>query len=147
MSFKTAAVWTVFLCISAFQIDANRRQESDFNIVNERQMQGLPTQPNMPGMDNMPTQPNMPGMPDMENVPTQPSMPGMPGLPSSRHFQSRRRARVNPTIPGMPGMPGGPDMPSFPEKPNNNTSNVTQSEIPGVVIPAHSNNVVYIRND
>lgn len=44
--------------------------------------------------------------------------------------------RLNPTVPGIPGMPGQPDFPSVP-KPNN-TSNMTESEIPGVEIPAYS---------
>ncbi|GFS78257.1 hypothetical protein TNCV_3172131 [Trichonephila clavipes] len=126
----------------------------------------VPTMPNMPNGGRIPTIPS--GKPDMPNggkIPKAPSggkVPTMPGgMPNSRgnvqppsstraHVLSESRSfnvnskkvnsdsRINPTIPGIPGLPNQPDFPSFPEKPKNNTGNMTESEIPGVVIPAYA---------
>ncbi|GFY65727.1 hypothetical protein TNIN_286841 [Trichonephila inaurata madagascariensis] len=125
----------------------------------------MPGMPNMPNGGGIPTIPGgIPVMPNGGKIPKAPSggkvltMPG--GMPNNRdnvqppsstraHVLSESRSfnvnsrkvnsdsRINPTIPGIPGLPNQPDFPSFPEKPKNNTGNMTESEIPGVVIPAY----------
>ncbi|GFQ79179.1 hypothetical protein TNCT_541131 [Trichonephila clavata] len=110
--------------------------------------EGIPTMlnkiPTVPSEGKVPTMPGgMPNMPNNRGNIQPPSSTRAHMLSKSRNFNVNSRnlnsdSRINPTIPGIPGLPNQPDFPSFPEKPKNNTGNMTESEIPGVVIPAYA---------